>query len=151
MEKKTYIPWSEYKALKGRREALRSGAIELTGTAARDRWDEIEEIDEQLDAMRPHIMPEVGMGCTEILWSDRRAKTIVQVITPNKIVVRENETKCLDWYGDRYEILPELSDMPEEVFTRRKSGRWCAYGQPDKFGSVYLAITYQEHSIDPGF
>lgn len=117
-------------------------------------WKTITERDEmikKLDEMYKNLMPEVGMGATEVLWSDRRAKTIVKVLTPNKVIVRENEVRCIDYYKGDYEILDELSNMPEETFTRRKSGRWVELGQPDKFGSVFLVIGSRNHYIDPCF
>ena len=104
-----------------------------------------------LGEMYKHLMPEVGMGATEILWSDRRAKTVVEVLTPNKIVVRENEVECKDYYAGNYEVLDTLSNMPAETFTRRKSGRWVEMGQPDKYGSVFLVLGHRAHYIDPSF
>ena len=117
-------------------------------------WKTIAERDameKQLHELYKRLMPEVGMGATEILWSDRRAKTIVNVLTPNKIVVRENEVVCKDYYAGDYEVLDNLSNMPEEVFTRRKSGRWVEMGQPDKYGSVFLVLGHRTHYIDPSF
>lgn len=117
-------------------------------------WKTIDERDKMittLSEMYKHLMPEVGMGATEILWSDRRAKTVVEVLTPNKIVVRENCTECIDYYKSDYKILDELSNMPEHIFTRRKSGQWVEMGQPDKYGSVYLVLGYRTHYIDPSF
>jgi hypothetical protein len=117
-------------------------------------WKTIDERDKMittLGEMYKHLMPEVGMGATEILWSDRRAKTVVEVLTPNKIVVRENCTECIDYYKSDYKILDELSNMPSEIFTRRKSGRWVEMGQPDKYGSVFLVLGHRAHYIDPSF
>ena len=37
-----------------------------------------------------HPVLAVGMGATENLYSDRRAMTIVEIISPRKIVVQEN-------------------------------------------------------------
>lgn len=118
------------------------------------KWTTIEERDAmlaKLQEMYKRLMPEVGMGATEILYSDRRAKTIVEVISPDKVVVRENEVRCENYYAGTYEILDELSLMPAETFTRRKSGRWVELGQPDKFGSVYLRLGHRDHYIDPSF
>lgn len=102
-------------------------------------WDEMGE-----------IHAEVGMGATLNLWSDRRAMTVTRVITPKKIEVKQNETRCLDWYGSDYEILPELRDGAE-VFTLRKNGTWVAEGQPKKYGSVTLTLGFRHHYIDPSF
>lgn len=141
-----YISLAEYEAYRNR--------IFPEDRAVRE-WTEIEERDAMLatlDEMYKRLMPEIGMGATEILWSDRRAKTIVEVVNPNKVRVMENKTECLDWYGNSYKILDELeSGFGQGTFTRRKSGRWVEEGQPDKFGSVYLRIGHRAHSIDPSF
>jgi hypothetical protein len=143
---KTYVTLDEYNAYRDR--------IFNDLPYDQKEWKTIDERDKMiatLGEMYKHLMPEVGMGATEILWSDRRAKTIVKVLTPNKIVVRENCTECIDYYKGEYKILDELSDMHEEIFTRRKSGSWVEMGQPDKFGSVYLILGYRRHYIDPSF
>ena len=116
-------------------------------------WKTINERDArqaELNEMYKHLMPEVGQGCTEILYSDYLAETIVEVITPNKVATRRNKVKCLDYYASDYEILDEL-EGGERIFTRRRSGRWVAEGQPDKSGSVFLRIDYRDHRIDPSF
>lgn len=143
---KTYVTLDEYNAYRDR----------IFNDLPHDQkeWKTIDERDKMiatLGEMYKHLMPEVGMGATEILWSDRRAKTVVEVLTPNKIVVRENEVMCKDYYAGNYEILEELSCMPSETFTRRKSGRWVEMGQPDKYGSVFLVLGHRAHYIDPSF
>lgn len=117
-------------------------------------WKTIEERDEmtkKLNEMYKHLMPEVGMGATAIYFSDRRAKTVVEVKTPNKVIVRENEVICKDYYDGDYEILDELCNMPELTFTRRKSGRWVQMGQSDDRSSVVLVLGHRDHYIDPSF
>jgi hypothetical protein len=143
---KTYITLEEYNSYRDR--------IFNDLPYDQKEWKTIDERDKMiatLGEMYKHLMPEVGMGATEILWSDRRAKTVVEVLTPNKIVVRENEVVCKDYYAGNYEILDELSNMPSEIFTRRKSGRWVEMGQPDKYGSVFLVLGHRAHYIDPSF
>lgn len=143
---KTYVTLDEYNAYRDR----------IFNDLPHDQkeWKTIDERDKMiatLGEMYKRLMPEVGMGATEILWSDRRAKTVVEVLTPNKIVVRENCTECIDYYKSDYKILDELSNMPSETFTRRKSGRWVEMGQPDKYGSVFLVLGHRAHYIDPSF
>lgn len=143
---KTYITLEEYNAYRDR--------IFNDLPWNEKEWKTIDERDKMiatLGEMYKRLMPEVGMGATEILWSDRRAKTVVKVLTPNKVVVRENCTECIDYYKSDYKILDELSNMPSEIFTRRKSGRWVEMGQPDKYGSVYLILGHRTHYIDPSF
>lgn len=147
-----YTTWNEYKTLGENIENARNEAIHLMGDEARKAWGKIDADEARYEEMYKTLMPEVGMGATEILYSDRRAKTIVEVITPNKIVVKENETKCLDYFGDRYEILDTINEnMGADTYTRRKSGHWVMAGQPDKMGSVFLHIGKRYHSIDPSF
>lgn len=95
---------------------------------------------------------EVGMGATMNLWSDRRAMTVTRVISPKKIEVTENETKCIDYYASNYEILDTLAEyMSKTIFTLRKNGTWVQEGQPKKFGSVTLTLGFRRHYIDPSF
>lgn len=95
------------------------------------------------------IVPKVGLPCTICYWSDMRAATVSRIISDRKIAVRHNKTNCLDWYGGRYEILPELEEG-EDIFTKRKNGAWCMEGQALKDG-VRLMLHYQNHCIDPSF
>lgn len=98
----------------------------------------------------PHI--EVGTKATEILYSDRRAKTVVKVISPKEIVVAENETKCIDYFASKYEILDTIAEyMGQETYTLRRNGTWVAKGQPKKNGSVFLIVGMHDHYIDPSF
>lgn len=143
---KTYVTLDEYNAYRDR--------IFNDLPWNEKEWKTIDERDKMiatLGEMYKRLMPEVGMGATAIYFSDRRAKTVVEVKTPNKIVVRENEVICKDYYAGNYEILDELCNMPELTFTRRKSGRWVEMGQPDKYGSVYLILGHRTHYIDPSF
>ena len=94
----------------------------------------------------------VGLGATMNLWSDRRAMTIVEVVTPRKIIVQENKTKCVDYYAGDYEVLDELElGMSKHVFTLRMGGTWVEEGQPKKYGSVTLSVGFRVHYIDPSF
>lgn len=94
----------------------------------------------------------VGLGATMNLWSDRRAMTIVEVVTPRKIIVQENKTRCIDYYAGDYEVLDELEKgMSKHVFTLRRGGTWVEQGQPKKYGSVTLSVGFRVHYIDPSF
>lgn len=138
-----------------------TAAVSEAKCGEEEDWD---DFDKRYDALekaateaRHNIIPWVGMGCTEILWSDRRAKTVTGLIR-NKagvvtgIKVRENKTICKDWYGNEYEILPEIDwRFDEEIYTKRRNGMWYAKGQPATYGSVWVSLTGQRHSIDPGF
>jgi hypothetical protein len=112
------------------------------------REDWTEKVESVWNSMEVQV--EVGMGATMNLWSDRRAMTVTKVITPKKIEVRENNTKCNDWYASSYEILDELVGGTT-IFTLRKNGTWVQEGQPKKYGSVTLTLGFRHHYIDPSF
>ena len=94
----------------------------------------------------------IGMGCTIKLYSDRRAATIIRIVSPKEIVIRYNKTKCVDYYASEYEILDEFEEVfEEETYTLRKGGTWVQKGQPKKNGSVTLTVGFRHHYIDPSF
>lgn len=142
---KAYITLEEYNAYRSKiyNEDL-----------SKQEWKTIDERDkmlENLKEMYKRLMPEVGMPATAVYWSDRRAKTVTEVVTPNKVIVRENEVECIDYFKGSYKILEELSQMSPRTFTRRKSGRWVEMGQRDDRNSVILVLGYRNHYIDPSF
>lgn len=115
--------------------------VELT-----DWWEQKKKA--RLQAIK-NLVPEVGLGCTICYYSDKRAATVTKIISPCKIEVTFNKTKCIDYYSGDYEILPELEGAPK-VFTKRRNGYWVSEGQPFK-GGVLLMLHYQNHYIDPSF
>lgn len=114
----------------------------------KEDWPEV--VAEVFAESNPEL--KVGMGATMNLWSDRRAMTIVEVVSPKKIIVQENETKCIDYYTGNYEVHDTIAEyMGKHTFTLRKNGRWVEEGQPKKFGSVTLTVGFLRHYIDPSF
>ncbi len=95
------------------------------------------------------LIPRVGLPCTMYFYTDRRAATVVNVINPNKVAVRFNQVKCINYYAGDYKILTEL-EGGEFVFTKRSNGKWILEGQHSKDG-VRLLLHYQDHYIDPHF
>lgn len=101
--------------------------------------------------------PEVGMGATEILYSDRHAGTIVATKAVRGKVVR------VDWTRDEairvdengrsesqsycYKLDPFA---PIEVFTLRKNGAWVKAGQSMRNGRR-LAIGKRDEFYDYSF
>lgn len=96
-----------------------------------------------------NIIPEVGLGCTILYWSDKRAATVTRIISPTMIEVTHNRVKCLDYYAGEYKILPEL-DERTSIFTKRKNGEWIMKGHKINDGCV-LTLVYQDHYIAPSF
>lgn len=140
-------PAETYKRYEEIRDRLNAGGLS---------YDERKELDKQFHDAILGIIPEVGRGCTICYWSDKRAATITEVEytkagKPKAVVVTHNKTKCLDWFADKYEILPELEEGRTDRFTLRKNGRWYMEGQETSPHSVVLMLHYQAHSIDPGY
>lgn len=98
--------------------------------------------------------PEVGMGATIILWSDRQAATIVGVPTEKTIQIQRDRATRTDSNGmsedQSYTFEPNTEAMVQ-TFTFRKTGRWVAKGQPDKFGSVVVYVGHRDEYKDPTF
>ena len=96
--------------------------------------------------------PEVGMGATEIMWTDRRAYTIVEVRNPKTIVVQEDNAKRTDNNGmsesQRYEFTPNL-EGEKIVVTLRKNGKWIRRGESQNGRSFVVGYrtAYHDYSF----
>lgn len=96
--------------------------------------------------------PEVGMGATECCWSDRHAYTIIEVLTPTRIVVQQDKairtdkngmSDCQDY---RYEPNPKAA-KEELVFKKTKRvphGRWVRKHEGIK-GTPFVVGHRDEH------
>lgn len=98
-----------------------------------------------------HPTPEVGMGATICMWSDRHAGTIVRVSKSGKeIDFQYDEAHRVDKNGIsesqeyEYKRNPDASIL---TFTLRKDGRWVMKGEPTHNGRS-LAIGFREKYYD---
>ena len=140
-------PADTYKRYKEIRDRLNTGGLS---------YEEREVLQKKLHEAMLAIIPEIGRGCTICYWSDKRAATITDIEysktgKPKAVMVTHNKVKCLDWYGNEYEILPELQVGHTDRFTLRKNGYWYMEGQETSRNSVVLMLHYQAHSIDPTY
>ncbi len=103
--------------------------------------------------------PEVGMGATTLMWSDRNAGTIVRIIAKSKlgsatrIAWKQDKATRTDDNGqsDSQDYIYEYDDSaPEEIFSLRRSGRWVRQGESDKNGTGLIIGIRDEH-YDYGF
>ncbi len=138
-------PAETYRRYEEIRDRLEAGGLS---------YDERKDLDKQWHEAILGIIPEAGRGCTICYWSDKRAATITKVEytkagKPKAVEVTHNKVKCLDWFANEYEILPELDERRVDRFTLRKNGRWYEEGQETSPNSVVLMLHYQAHSIDP--
>ena len=82
--------------------------------------------------------PEVGMGATELCWTDRHAYTIVEVINHRRIVVQRDVAVRVDSKGmsDSQDYRFEQNPNAKKVtYTLRKNGRWIKEGESLKNGT----------------
>ena len=97
--------------------------------------------------------PEIGMGATFYVGSDRYAYTIIEVKSPRRVVVAWDElTIIVDESPNEIKVLPRDGYRREHVvqeITLRKNGRWYEAGTPMKWGC--WEIGYRDPFHDPGF
>ena len=100
--------------------------------------------------MKQNIKPEVGMGCTECLWSDTHACTITRISPSGKTIWYKNDIakvvkgSCQDGSAE-YEYEFDES-APENKATLRKNGRYRATGT-----NYLIAIGHRREYYDPSF
>lgn len=89
---------------------------------------------------RMHRVPEVGMGATACLYSDRHAYTIIEV-HPNGNMIKVQRCEVRKRAGTTYlDQEYDITPNPKGYITtlrRRKDGRWRekgAYGTPYTIG-----------------
>ena len=89
-----------------------------------------------LSGTKGQPIPEVGMGATILMWTDRHACTIVKVVhngwlPPKKIAVQRDHAKRTDDRGmsdaQSYEYSPN-TEAPIEWFSLRKDGAYVKVG-----------------------
>ena len=113
-------------------------------------YEELQKMRTEYETLIRTAEPFVGAKATIYYYSDSRAATVVEMKSNNVIGVRLNQTKCNDWFGNNYDVLPELYGEVE-YYSKRKSGRWRKVGFPDRWTEVELVLHCHRHYIDPSF
>lgn len=95
--------------------------------------------------------PEVGMGATILLWTDRYACTVTKV-EPKRVTVREDVATRTDANGmsDAQSYAYHADPNGREwVFTLRKSGRWVCAGDPPNGTALHIGVrnAYHDYSF----
>lgn len=101
-----------------------------------------------------NIVPEIGMGVTQVIGSDRSAWTIVDVSKSKKrIVVQRDHAKRVDNNGmseaQQYEFTPNLNGE-KVTLSLRKHGIWYEVGSKLIRGCGYRIGKRSEYR-DPSF
>jgi len=96
--------------------------------------------------------PEVGMGVTELMYSDRYAGTIIAVLSPRRIRVQRDKVTRTDKNGmgdaQEYSYEPDPNGGTQ-ILTLRKNHSWVAEG--DSMGGDRWALGYRDEFFDFGF
>lgn len=93
--------------------------------------------------------PELGMGATELCFTDRHAYSIIKICTSRKVIVRRDKVtlvggSCNTEHQDYiFEPDPEGHEIP---VTFRKDGKWRGTNR----GSLFT-LGIREEYIDPNF
>jgi hypothetical protein len=94
-------------------------------------------------------VPEVGMGATINMYTDRHAATIVEVKSPTKIVIQQDSAERTDSNGmsesQDYAFTPNPK-AAKEVYTKRKNGLWIKTGESKGNGtSLHIGQRNEYH------
>lgn len=130
--------WSELKAVQDRIAQLRKEAEVCLENRKKywGLWDKIHELDERRAEMGKQVIPEVGMPCTVVYYSDRSAAVVTEVRgkTKKEVVVKQ----CGLYSGER-------------EFTYRRNGHWVSKGTPSRDWGALLVLGYQSNHYDDEF
>jgi hypothetical protein len=98
-------------------------------------------------------LPQVGMGATELMFTDRNAYTIIEIINDKTIIVQRDDVKRVDKNGmsdsQEYVYISNPDNAVYEV-TLRKNGKWITKGQNAKHGTSWLIghrMEYYDYSF----
>lgn len=96
--------------------------------------------------------PEVGMGATEYMWSDREAYEIISVKDERHCTARRLDSRLKegsDWLDQDYEYFSNEKNATVQLF-KKKNGRWVERYPNGSYGNSF-GIGHAEHYRDPSF
>jgi len=92
------------------------------------------------------LKPEVGMGVTELCYSDRHPYTVVKILSEKKIQVKPDTAIRIDKNGasESQEYTYQICEEAEPITLRlNKHGGWKQVGNPD--GWTYFIGEREEY------
>lgn len=104
-------------------------------------------------------VPELGMGATILMWTDRHAATVTAIVKrdkhgyPEMIEIKEDVSHRTDKNGMSESQEYAFEANPEaraRLFSLRKNGRWIEVGQAMKGGQA-IAIGFRDEYHDYSF
>lgn len=90
--------------------------------------------------------PEVGMGVTKIMFSDRHPYTVTKILSPKRIVVQADvaiRTDKNDFSENQEYEYKQDANAPEVTLFLNKFGKWKRLG--DAQGPTYLIGRREEY------
>ena len=109
------------------------------------------KLDRELSAKE--APPVVGMGATMVMHSDRHACTVIEVVSPSKVVVQLDHAVRTDKNGLSESQTYEYAPNPHgeiHTLTKRLNGKWITKGQSLRSGQRWYVGVRQEYR-DPSF
>lgn len=101
-----------------------------------------------LENARP-ATPVVGMGATEILWSDRHGYEIIAVKDERHCTARRLKRTIIgDWYAQNWRLESDENGYTVELF-KTKEGRWVER-RGRAYGNKFI-IGWADEYEDPSF
>lgn len=111
------VPWKDYLAILDRRDEIEREAehTDHSDPVQHARWcalwDERHALDEKMEEMQKHVIPEVGATGTIKWYSDNSKAKVTKVLSPKKIEV----TACGLYHCTK-------------IYTFRRNGHWIEEG-----------------------
>lgn len=90
--------------------------------------------------------PQVGMGVTELCYSDRHPYTVVEILSPKRIVVQADKAVRTDKNGFSESQTYSYEQQPDSAritLRMNKFGKWKQVG--DAQGTTYIMGFRQEY------
>lgn len=100
------------------------------------------------------VIPEIGMGATSTVGSDRSPYTITAVSPSGKqITVQRDEVMIVnpDGLGNGDYVTMPNPKAPEQVYTLRSNGRWIMKGSPMTAWWLAIYPGTRDYYRDPHF
>lgn len=79
-------------------------------------------INNRLEEGRPSLTPEVGMGGTVMMWSDRNPVTVSRIISRTRIAVTPD--RVTEWDGEYGKAFETVPGAEERIVRLCSDGKW---------------------------
>ena len=91
-----------------------------------------------MEGMSGQPDPVVGMGCTEVLWSDRHPYEVIEVKDARHCKARAMGCKCVGGaYSNEWELFSDENGHVINLF-RKKNGQWVERYPDRSYGNRFV-------------